>query len=348
MEKKQKIAIILFNLGAPDCMQAVRPFLFNLFFDKQILRVILPVRFFLAVFISRKREKTSSEIYQIMGGKSPLLENTLKQAKALEKELQPQGNFKCFVAMRYWHPMANETAKNVQKWDPDKIILFPLYPQFSTTTTKSSFKEWDLVAAKIHLKKPTYKICCYPTNIGFITSIVKLLENTLKNIQDTEKWRILFTAHGLPEKIIVKDPYQWQIQETTKAIAGQVKNIPDWVTCYQSRVGPMQWIKPYTDDEIIRAGKENKSIILVPIAFVSEHSETLVELDHEYSELAKKNGVKNYIRVPTVSEDKKFILGLKAEIENILLNNEPLTCSIDEILCPKEFTDCLYQKIENV
>ena len=345
MKNDKKIAVILFNLGAPDNMKAVEPFLFNLFFDKHIIRSPLIFRFLLARFISKKRAKTASGIYEMMGGKSPLFENTLKQAKSLEKNLQDLGKFKCFIAMRYWNPMSMEVAKAVKTWNPDEIILLPLYPQFSTTTTLSSFREWQKVCNKINFKKPTYRLCCYPKNSGFINAAAELLEDSLKKIKDKKNYRILFTAHGLPKKIIRDgDPYQWQIEQTVKAIISQIKNIPESVICYQSRVGRMEWIKPYTEDEIIRAGMQGKSIIIMPVAFVSEHSETLVELDHEYYELAKENHVKNYVRIGTVSEDKKFILGLKAEIENIIAQKQPLNRSIENISCPESFSDCACRK----
>ena len=345
MKNDKKIAVILFNLGAPDNMKAVEPFLFNLFFDKHIIRLPFIFRFLLAVLISKKRAKTASEIYEMMGGKSPLFANTLKQAKSLEKNLQDLGKFKCFIAMRYWHPMSMEVAKAVKAWNPDEIILLPLYPQFSTTTTLSSFREWQKACNKINFKKPTYRLCCYPKNSGFINAAAKLLEDSLKKIKDKKNYRILFTAHGLPKKIIKDgDPYQWQIEQTVEAIINQIKNIPESIICYQSRVGRMEWIKPYTEDEIIRAGMQGKSIIIVPVAFVSEHSETLVELDHEYYELAKENHVKNYIRVTTVSEDKKFILGLKAEIKNIIDKKQPLNRSIENVSCPESFVDCACRK----
>ncbi len=341
---KEKIAVILFNLGAPDRIEAVRPFLFNLFFDKNIIRLPYFLRLFLAFLISYKRTKTASEIYKILGGKSPLLENTEKQQILLQERLNKNNKtqtFQCFIAMRYWHPMAKETVKQVKSYAPDKIILLPLYPQYSTTTTNSSFQIWHKEARKIKLNAPCYQLCCYPTNQKFTQNIANLVEEKLKNIKNKADYRILFSAHGLPKNIVAQgDPYCWQIEQTVAQIASHIKNIPDWIVCYQSRVGPLEWVQPYTEDEIMRAGAEKKSIIMVPVAFVSEHSETLVELDHEYRELAEENNVKEYIRVPTVSEGALFIDGLTDEVDNILKSDKKLVSSCSGFQCAKKYKDC--------
>ncbi len=341
----EKVAVILFNLGAPDSMQAVRPFLFNLFADKNIIRLPYLLRMFLAYVISKKRSETAKEIYKILGGKSPLLENTQKQANLLEKKLNKNKNaFKCFISMRYWHPMAKKTAKDVQEFQPDKIVLLPLYPQYSTTTTRSSFEEWDKYAKTYGLTQPSYKLCCYPDNQGFIDGVADLLQKELQKIKNFEEWRILFSAHGLPKNIVEKgDPYASQIEKTAESIVKKVKKLPDWFVCYQSRVGPLEWIKPYTEDEIMRAGKDKKSLIVVPIAFVSEHSETLVELDCEYKGLAEEHYVKNYVRIATVSENEKFINGLETEVDKLLIEQKLLNHSCSGFTCEKNHKDCPHQ-----
>lgn len=316
ISKHTKTAIILFNLGGPDSLQAVQPFLFNLFSDKAILRVPQPMRWMLATLISKKRAPTAQDIYSKLGGKSPILENTQAQANALKEALQPYGDVEMFICMRYWHPMSDVVAKKVKDYQPDHIILLPLYPQFSTTTTASSFSDWTKAAKRHGLNVPTTSLCCYPDQEGFVDAVAALIEPAYHKAQQTGTSRILFSAHGLPEKIVqAGDPYQKQVEQTTQAVMEKLRQrlseaSLDYVNCYQSRVGPLKWIGPSTDESIIKAGADGVSVVLVPIAFVSEHSETLVELDMEYKHLADQHGVKQYIRVPTVSTHPAFIHGL--------------------------------------
>jgi ferrochelatase len=315
---QQKTAIVLVNLGGPDSLEAVQPFLFNLFNDPAIITLPKPFRRMIASAISRRREVTAKAIYEELGGKSPILENTEAQAKALEASLAGHGEVKVFIAMRYWHPFAEATAREVKAYGPDQIILLPLYPQFSTTTTGSSFTNWDRAAKAAGLAVPTSKICCYPTHPEFIKAHSLLIRTYYDEAKHFGAPRILFSAHGLPEKIIRKgDPYQSQIEASTQAILSElgIANT-DYVNCYQSRVGPMKWIGPSTSDELLRAGYEKKPVVVVPIAFVSEHSETLVELDIEYADLAHANGVDHYYRVPTLSTQAHFI----AALSDICLN----------------------------
>ena len=293
-------AVVLFNLGAPDKLQSVKPFLFNLFNDRAIIDLPNPFRFFLAKFISQVRHNKAKDIYKQIGGKSPLLENTLLQAKALEKELGSA--YKVFTCMRYWHPMIEEVKKEIKNYNPQEIILLPLYPQYSTTTTGSSFNQW--YERNIFPAISITEISNYPIDEFFINSIANKLNF---NMKDTV---VLFTAHGLPQSIIDKgDPYQKQIEATVNAILQKVK-IDNYSICYQSRVGPKAWIKPYADQEIIKYSKQNKNIIVVPVSFVSEHSETLVELDIIYQALAIKNGAKSYKRITANGICETFIKGL--------------------------------------
>jgi len=304
-----RTAVVLFNLGGPDSPEAVRPFLFNLFSDKAIIGLPNPFRYFLAKLISKKRAPIAQHIYQLIGGKSPILENTQAQADALESALGE--GYKTFIAMRYWHPMSDSAAKQVQKYNPDEIILLPLYPQYSTTTTGSSVDAWNRAAVAQKINAPTRVACCYPTHKDFISAQAKLVRAAYEEASKSGTPRILFSAHGLPEKIIAKgDPYQWQVEQTTQKVVEELDIFGlDFINCYQSRVGPLKWIGPSTDTEITRAKNDKVPIVLVPIAFVSEHSETLVELDIEYKELA---GEVPYIRVPTVSTQPDFIAALKA------------------------------------
>ncbi len=309
-----KTAVVLFNLGGPDGRKAVRPFLFNLFNDKAIIGAPQPVRWLLAQLISRRRAPIAQTIYDQIGGKSPILELTNQQATALQHQLSDDGDFQVFVSMRYWHPFSDETAKRVREYNPDTIVLLPLYPQFSTTTTGSSLNDWHRAAAKAGIQAPSQAICCYPENPGFTDAVRAGIETGLAQAsQNGNKPRVLFSAHGLPKKIVdAGDPYPEQVELSVRKIVEKLAiDDLDWCLCYQSRVGPLEWIGPSTDDEIRRAGEDGKSVVMVPIAFVSEHSETLVELDIEYRELAEENGIPAYVRTPAVGDDADFIGGLK-------------------------------------
>lgn len=305
-----RTAIILFNLGGPDSPHAVRPFLENLFSDPAIVNLPRLVRLPLAKAIALKREREAQHIYGFMGGQSPLLKNTVSQANALSKELG--SGFECFVCMRYWHPMTSEVVTRVKTYDPHRVILLPLYPQFSTTTTGSSFKAWRQECIVHSFQVPTLEIPYYPTQEGFIQAMATLTQEAIETLKVKDAFRILFTAHGLPQSIVdAGDPYADQVKQSVDKILDQMGGPVDALIAYQSKVGPVKWLKPYTEQEIKRAGKEGKSLIVVPVSFVSEHSETLVELDIQYKELAEIAGVHKYIRVPTVSTHPLFIKGLK-------------------------------------
>lgn len=305
----EKTAIVLFNLGGPDCPQSVRPFLRNLFADKAIIGLPNPFRFILAEIISRSREKEAQSNYAFMGGKSPIVEESQKQAAGVEKyldEIGLPGEIKCFIAMRYWAPRISQVKKEIKAWGATKIILLPLYPHFSTTTTGSFFDEWDKVAKD--LPKPV-KVIDYFDNQDLITAHVKAILAFYKKHGSPKNTRLIMSAHGLPEKIIrAGDPYQSQIEKTCAAIAAQMPDaLSDMQIAYQSKVGPLKWIGPSTLDELERAGKDGKSVLLVPIAFVSEHIETLVELDIEYKEEAEPFGITNYMRVPALGIAPDYI-----------------------------------------
>jgi len=337
-----KRAVILFNLGGPDKPSSIQPFLFNLFNDAAIINLPNPVRWLLAKFISKRRAPIAEKIYAEIGGGSPLLELTQEQATALETKLNQNKGIvsKVFIAMRYWHPMSLATAVSVKNFDPDEIILLPLYPQFSTTTTGSSFKEWKKSVKKIKLDKPTKEICCYPNDENLVKAQADLLKKEL--LKTKQNIRILFSAHGLPKKIIQKgDPYQWQIEQTASAIAVTAKlNKNDWFVCYQSRVGPLEWIGPSLDDEIKRASEDNIGIIILPIAFVSEHSETLVELDIEYCKMAKNLGVSYYGRVPAIGIHPSFIVGLEKLVNNASKSNLRILSGQCKRVCPVDRVAC--------
>ncbi len=340
----KRIAVVLFNLGGPDSPEAVQPFLFNLFFDPAIIRLPLPFRWLLARFISKRRAPVAREIYENLGGKSPIVDLTEQQAQALEQALSSSGDVKCFIAMRYWHPMSLQAAEAVQNFDPDEIILLPLYPQFSTTTTGSSLKEWKRASDFVGLKARTRALCCYPTQSGWIDAQVKLISDKWKEVKNPDQVRLLFSAHGLPKKIIDGgDPYQYQVEQTVQAVVDKLDPpIRDWAVCYQSKVGRLEWIGPSLDVEIQRAADDKKGVVVIPIAFVSEHSETLVELDIEYAEMAEELGIPEYHRVAAVGTTSPFIEGL-ADLVRGALNQRPEICSSQldgSRLCPARHSQC--------
>jgi ferrochelatase len=337
-----KKAIILFNLGGPDKIENVEPFLFNLFNDPAILNLPAFIRYPLAKLISNRRAPVAKKIYEELGGSSPILKLTKEQSDALEIKLnqtQTEDEYKCFIVMRCWNPRANDVIKNVQLYNPEEIILMPLYPQYSAATSGSSIKEWKDVCKKNNYSIKTGIICCYPTDHNFINAHTKEIT---KKIKDLKNFKLIFSAHGLPEKNIKKgDPYQWQVEQSVKKIVETLNNKNlDWVLSYQSRVGPLKWIGPSTEDIIIENSKIGKHIVLVPIAFVSEHSETLVELDIEYKEIADANGCKNYTRVPALGINEDFI---KAMSELIIKKSDyKINESLypPKIQCPSSFNKC--------
>jgi ferrochelatase len=302
-----RLAVVLFNLGGPDGPAAVKPFLFNLFNDPAIIQLPAIARLPLAALISSRREKIAQANYARMGGRSPILAETEAQARALETALQsraPDLEVRVFIAMRYWNPRADATAKQVAAFQPDEVVLLPLYPQYSTTTTASSVKEW---AKAYRGKGRTRMMCCYPTAHGLVDAHVDAIRGKWETAGRPDV-RILFSAHGLPQKIVdAGDPYAAQIDATAAAIAARLPELPDWKVCYQSRVGRLKWLEPSTEAEIRRAGAEGKGVMVVPIAFVSEHVETLVELDHEYAEVAIGAGCAPYLRAPTPGVRDAFI-----------------------------------------
>jgi ferrochelatase len=341
------VAVVLFNLGGPDRPEAVEPFLFNLFNDPAIIGSPGFIRRRLARFISRRRAPVAREIYGKIGGGSPILANTEAQARALETQLTVRGiAAKVFVAMRYWKPYAGDTARAVAAIAPDRIVLLPLYPQYSTTTTASSLASWREAASAAGIAADTHAICCYPAERGFVAAIASLVRTALAGWSGTPA-RILFSAHGLPKKVIRRgDPYQWQVEKTAAAVVAALAGAaPDWTVCYQSRVGPLEWIGPSTIDEIRRAGKEGVPLIVVPIAFVSEHSETLVELDIEYRRVAEEAGVPRYVRVPTVSAQHEFISGLAGLVEQALEASAPIRPDGGLRICPAAFGRCAIANI---
>ena len=303
----RRIAVVLFNLGGPDDQASVKPFLFNLFSDPAIIGLPGPFRTALARLISSRRETSAQANYALMGGGSPLLPETRKQAAALAQllsGLMPGDEVRTFIAMRYWSPLTEQTTAEVAAFAPDEIVLLPLYPQFSTTTTRSSLKAWGETYAGPGVSRT---VCCYPEAPGWIEAQADGVRTKLAEAGGRPV-RVLFSAHGIPESLIAKkgDPYQEQIESTCAAIAARA-GLTDWSICYQSRVGPMKWLGPSTPEAIAEAGRDGVGVVVAPVAFVSEHIETLVELDIEYAELAHGLGVAPYLRSPAVRVAAAFI-----------------------------------------
>jgi ferrochelatase len=335
-----KVAIILFNLGGPDTLHAVKPFLFNLFNDPAILRMPALPRYLLAKLISGLRNKKAQGIYERMGGGSPLLPNTRAQADSLDVALSAQGlNAKTFICMRYWHPMSAEVVQAVHDFAPDRIILLPLYPQFSTTTTQSSIDDWHSAWAKAGFPAvPTDSIGCYATDRDLIRAFAELTLPIINDAAPHGRPLILFSAHGLPQSVIDDgDPYQHQVEETAKHLKAELINrlgdTFDSIVCYQSKVGPKKWISPATDTVIEDAAKQKRPIVVVPVAFVSDHSETLVELDQDYRDLARQNGAPYYGRVPSLACHRLFIDALAARVQGAIRQDAVEKICKDGMIC---------------
>lgn len=321
-----RLAVILFNLGGPDRPEAVQPFLTNLFSDPAIIGLPKFLRLPLARLIAARRAPVAREIYAKIGGRSPIREETEAQARALEKALSRSGLFvRAFVAMRCWTPFARETVETVLAWKPEMTVLLPLYPQYSTTTTASSLSDWNDAAKRVGLPGTPVCIRSYPEEPGFVAAEAALIGEAMTRRRSDIRYRLLLSAHGLPKRVIARgDPYRDQVEGSAAAIVAALGSAElDWNICYQSRVGPLEWIGPSTDAEIRRAGAEGLGVIVAPVAFVSEHSETLVELDIEYAKLAAECGVRDYIRVRTVGTNAQFISGLARLVTEAIEGGPP-------------------------
>ena len=335
-----KLAVVLFNLGGPDGPAAVRPFLFNLFRDPAIISLPGPARLALAALISTTRAKSARANYAQMGGGSPLLAETKKQAQALRDAVQagrPNDDVRVFIAMRYWHPFTQETACEVAAFAPDEIVLLPLYPQYSTTTSGSSLEAWG----------KSYKgsgrsraVCCHPTLDGVIEAHARKIEAAYEAAGRPRPARLLFSAHGLPEQVIEQgDPYQAQIEATAAAVAARLGEGWDWKVCYQSRVGRLKWIGPSTEDAIREAADAGLALVVTPIAFVSEHIETLVELDIDYAKVAKAHGAKAYVRAPALGIEPAYIEALAGAVDAALARPSGVG-PMGDWICPAAWSKC--------
>lgn len=348
----KKTAVVLFNLGGPDSKESIRPFLLNFFLDPNIIRVPYPLRWMIANLIAWRRSKREAgDSYGELGDKSPLLQNSLEQADALEKILNDTGDgaYKTFICMRYWHPMAEEIAAQVKNYDPDNIILLPLYPQYSTTTTRSSFQTWLKACDKLGLKKPFRLVCCYPAESGFIAASAEKVRAVYERAKaETGKApRVLFSAHGLPEKIVKDgDPYQKQCEQSAADIAAATGIADlDWQICYQSRVGPQKWLGPSTEDALRKAANDHVPVVILPHAFTQEHVETLVEIDIEYREMAEEMGLHGFYKVDTVGTHPAFIRGLADMV--LAAPRSAVVASNVGVSCCGSSRDCAMKQFSN-
>lgn len=334
-----KTAVILFNLGGPDNLSSVRPFLFNLFNDRAIIPWMQPFRFALAKFIAKVREPKAQKIYQSIGGSSPLLTFTNAQAYALEHELSFFGDFKVFISMRYWHPFASETIKKLKEYAPNQVILLPLYPQFSSATSNSSLQDF---LQRLPREMSAKMICCYPTDPDFISAHVQLIKQKIVG-QDFAELRFLFSAHGLPQSLIESgDPYVSHVEKTVSEVVKNLSSDLDYRICYQSKVGPKKWTSPSLEYELERIILDKKIPVIVPISFVSDNSETLFELDIQYKEFLQKAGQENLIRVPALNSSGLFIKALCEIVKNATFDKEnKIFCGKNpQRICEKKFKFC--------
>ena len=318
-QRDSVIGIVLFQLGGPDTYDAVEPFMYNLFTDPDIIDFPLAglIRKPLARFISKRRSREVIEYYQQMGGPSPILDITNKQAADLRAELRkrdPEHSYHAFVAMRYWHPLTEETVEQVKAVGVDRLILLPLYPQYSKTTTNSSYKEWIRQINGTSLEDiPTTFIESYHDFPPYIDSVVHRIEQGITDCCDAkEPLHILFSAHGVPKKVIDSgDPYEKQIRETIKAVTDTLSTPYPHHLSFQSKVGPEKWLEPSTQAILQHLGKDGiKHLFVVPIAFVSDHSETLYELNIQDREIAEDAGIEHYHVMEGLNDSPEFINAL--------------------------------------
>lgn len=330
-------AVVLFNLGGPDGSAAVRPFLRNLFGDPAIIPAPGPIRRGLAWLIAARRAPAARAIYARIGGASPLRRLTEEQAGALEERLRDLGGARVFVAMRYWRPFIAEAARAVAAHDPDRVALLPLYPQYSAATTGSSLAEWRRASREAGVRAPASAICCYPDRAEFAAAHAALIAEAARALPAGMPWRLLFSAHGLPKRTAARrgDPYQWQVERSAEAVVDSLgRKDLDWRVCYQSRVGPLEWIGPPLDDELARAAADGQAVVAAPVSFVSEHSETLVELDMEYRDMAARLGVPAYVRVPALGTHPRFLDALEGLARAALAAPEGTICGGGGAACP--------------
>jgi len=335
-----RVGVLLLNLGGPDQIEDVRPFLYNLFADPEIIRLPFPwLQKPLAWLISTLRAEKSKENYKQIGGGSPLRKITEAQGQAIQEQLAAKGSeAKVYIGMRYWHPFTEEAIAKIKGDRLEKLVILPLYPHFSISTSGSSFRVLEeMWQQDPELRKIDYTIIpSWYNNPGYIQAMVELIEQELAQFNHPEQVHLFFSAHGVPVSYVEEagDPYQQEIEECTRLIMKQIKGGNDYTLAYQSRVGPVEWLRPYTDDALKELGQKGvKDLLVVPISFVSEHIETLQEIDIEYREVAEEVGIDNFQRVPALNTHPTFINSL-TELVTEALEHKP--CTFAEIIHPKD------------
>jgi len=315
-----KTAVIIFNLGGPDSLEAIEPFLFNLFSDPDIFNLPFGQKWFAKIISSRRAPKVSEE-YKLIGGKSPINEWTEIQRKMLEDRLKKfDPGMEVFTAMRYWKPLTEKVAKNIENQKFDRIVLLPLYPHYSISTTGSSFNEWG--RCFISTNEKILKVINYHTNASYVRALNDRIDQTLKRfpLDIIDSVQLVFSAHGTPISMVKKgDPYSHQISETVNKVMEERNFSHPHHLCFQSKVGPVKWLTPATDTMIEElSSKGKKHLLIIPISFVSDHVETSFELDIEYRHVAEKNNIENYIVMEGLNDSSLFIDALYEETLKIL------------------------------
>lgn len=309
-----RVGVLLLNLGGPEQLQDVRPFLYNLFSDPEIIR--LPFAWMqkpLAWMISTMRYKKSQENYKAIGGGSPLRRITEEQALALQGSLQEKGqDIRVYVGMRYWNPFTEEAVAKIKRDQIEQLVILPLYPQFSISTSGSSFRVLEkLWQQDPSLQKIDYTVIpSWYNRPGYLQAMAELIHQEIEHCEHPEQVPIFFSAHGVPVSYVEEagDPYRDEIEGCTAAIMQTLNRPNPHVLAYQSRVGPVEWLKPYTEEAIPELAEQGvKELVVVPISFVSEHIETLEEIDMEYRELAEESGIEKFHRVPALNTHPVFI-----------------------------------------
>eukprot|EP00192_Tetraselmis_astigmatica_P005298 CAMPEP_0117649278 /NCGR_PEP_ID=MMETSP0804-20121206/881_1 /TAXON_ID=1074897 /ORGANISM="Tetraselmis astigmatica, Strain CCMP880" /LENGTH=503 /DNA_ID=CAMNT_0005454993 /DNA_START=281 /DNA_END=1792 /DNA_ORIENTATION=+ len=325
-----KVGVLLLNLGGPDTLDDVQPFLYNLFADPDIIRLPPQVSFLqapLAWIISNLRASKSKEGYETIGGGSPLRRITEDQAQAIQDSMAALGvDSKVYVAMRYWNPYTEEAVEQIKADGINRLVVIPLYPQFSISTSGSSLRLLEkLFKSDSRLRNLQHTVIpSWYSRPGYIAAMVDLMQAELENFAVPENVEIFFSAHGVPKSYVEEagDPYKEEMEACVDLIMQECKDrgIENHYTlAYQSRVGPVEWLKPYTDDTIRELGQRGtKSMLAVPISFVSEHIETLEEIDCEYRELAEESGITNWGRVPALNTNPVFIDDLAQAVVDAL------------------------------
>lgn len=309
--------VVLINLGGPDSLEAVEPFLFNLFSDPDI--IALPFGFqwmlpFVARWISRRRSSIAKGYYQAMGGRSPIAELTENQRSALEKSLGTSGKYRVVVGMRYWRPNIESALDQIIQEGIRQVILLPLFPQYSITSSGSGVNEWNRLVEKKKVQLRTIVIRDWYSHPTYIQALVENIQIG-KKIFPAEvpgDIHILFSAHGVPEKIVLKgDPYQRQIEETVELVRKNLENGERIHLAYQSKVGRLKWIGPSVEEKLKElADLKIKKILVVPISFVSDHSETLYEIDMMFKKIADELHIPFFHRMPSLNSSPTFIRAL--------------------------------------